>query len=91
MALLRNIETILKEKQRTSVFIAHRLKTISNSGKKYCKPEVLTIQIKLSCWIKGEWLKVEGTASCCSIMANMRRCGTNRGRRNIPLETPITE
>jgi ATP-binding cassette, subfamily B (MDR/TAP), member 7 len=32
LALLKNIEKILKEKQRTSVFIAHRLKTISNSG-----------------------------------------------------------
>jgi ABC-type transport system involved in Fe-S cluster assembly fused permease/ATPase subunit len=30
--LLRNIEMILKEKMRTSVFIAHRLRTISNSG-----------------------------------------------------------
>jgi len=33
LALLRNIEMILKEKMRTSVFIAHRLRTISNSGK----------------------------------------------------------
>jgi len=32
LALLRNIEMILKEKRRTSVFIAHRLRTISNSG-----------------------------------------------------------
>jgi ABC-type transport system involved in Fe-S cluster assembly fused permease/ATPase subunit len=32
LALLHNIEMIVKEKMRTSVFIAHRLKTISNSG-----------------------------------------------------------
>jgi ATP-binding cassette, subfamily B (MDR/TAP), member 7 len=32
LALLNNIEGILKEKRRTSVFIAHRLRTIYNSG-----------------------------------------------------------
>ena len=31
--MLRNIEEILKEKMRTSVFIAHRLRTIANSDK----------------------------------------------------------
>ena len=30
---MRNIEEILKEKMRTSVFIAHRLRTIANSDK----------------------------------------------------------
>ena len=31
-ALLQNINSILKEKARTSIFIAHRLRTIFDSG-----------------------------------------------------------
>lgn len=32
---MRNINSTLLDKRRTSVFVAHRLKTISNAGQYY--------------------------------------------------------
>ncbi|KAF3903295.1 hypothetical protein AA313_de0200282 [Arthrobotrys entomopaga] len=46
-SLLQNINGILKEKKRTSVFVAHRLRTIFDSGKPFRSPSPLVRPARL--------------------------------------------
>ena len=39
--LMRNVNNLLQEKARTSIFIAHRLRTVVEAGTFSCHPQLI--------------------------------------------------